>query len=52
MKKQYAAPCVTVYGNVEAITNAIGRDPATDAVIFNGKPLGIDTDGSTDLVLP
>jgi hypothetical protein len=52
MKKQYATPSVTIYGSVEAITKAAGSVPVKDAIILNGNPLGIETDGSSDIVIP
>ena len=51
MKKQYTAPQVTTYGNVESITKAEGLQPVDDQIIVNGTPLGNPTDGSSDIVL-
>jgi len=50
MKKQYIAPAVTVYGNVESITKAEGFVPVSDSLIVNGETLGIPTDGSSDII--
>ncbi len=53
MKKTYESPRLTVHGNVEQITNAIGESSAKDT-IFGPKgnviagPPGFDT-GSFDL---
>ena len=48
-KKEYAAPSVTVYGNVETLTQAIGTTPREDSVFVNGEELPIPTDGSGDI---
>jgi len=52
MKKIYSQPELTVHGNVEALTQAIGPNPAQDFVIVGGVTLPIDTDGSGDIRLP
>lgn len=49
MKKQYIAPAVTTYGSVESITKAVGFRPIDDNASFNGVPLGVPTDGSSDI---
>jgi len=52
MKKIYSQPELTVHGNVEALTQASGPDPAKDFIIFGGSPISIGTDGSNDIILP
>jgi hypothetical protein len=37
MKKAYAAPQLTVHGNVEDVTNAFGASGANDTIQFNGQ---------------
>ncbi|AFY46593.1 hypothetical protein Nos7524_0687 [Nostoc sp. PCC 7524] len=37
MKKAYAAPQLTVHGNVEDVTNAFGASGANDTIQFNGN---------------
>lgn len=53
MKKIYSRPELTVHGNVEALTQAIGPSPARDFVIFGGNPINVGpTDGSSDIRYP
>lgn len=51
-KKEYTTPSLTVHGNVETLTQAIGSNPAADSVIINGEPFGKPTDGSGDIIIP
>ena len=53
MKRQYKTPSLTVHGNVETLTKAIGFDSRRDGVFVNGNPVddGPATDGSGDLKL-
>ncbi|WP_414544526.1 lasso peptide [Nostoc sp. CCY0012] len=37
MKKQYNAPKMSNYGNVEAITQGFGASSETDTIFFNGS---------------
>ena len=50
-RKEYTTPSVTVYGNVETLTEAIGTTPRKDGVIVNGTPLSLPTDGSGDITI-
>ena len=52
MKKIYSQPELTVHGNVEALTQAIGPSPAQDFVIVGGVPQNIPVDGSGNLTFP
>jgi len=49
MKKIYSQPELTVHGNVEALTQAVGPSTAKDFIIFGGSPISQPTDGSGDL---
>lgn len=53
MKKLYTAPKMTVHGNVEEITQVIGKSTAQDFFYLNGNVVSPDTigfsDGSVDL---
>lgn len=48
-KKEYTTPSLTVHGNVETLTEAVGDNPASDTVFQNGVQLSIPTDGSGDI---
>ncbi|WP_414544527.1 lasso peptide [Nostoc sp. CCY0012] len=48
MKKQYHPPKISIHGNVEAITQAIGSDVFVDVVFFNGSPL-FSIQGTSDI---
>ena len=51
-KKEYTAPSLTVYGDVETLTKAIGKGSVKDGIFVNGEPLNVVTDGnSVDLVI-
>ena len=50
-RKEYTTPSLTVHGNVETLTEAIGTTPRKDGVILNGEALGIPTDGSGDIII-
>lgn len=52
MKKIYSQPELTVHGNVEALTQAIGPSPARDFIIIGGTPITAGTDGSSDFSYP
>jgi len=52
MKKIYSQPELTVHGNVEALTQAIGPSPAKDFIIIGGTPVSADTDGSGNFRFP
>jgi hypothetical protein len=52
MKKIYSQPELTVHGNVEALTQAIGPSPAKDFIIIGGTPITAGTDGSGDFSYP
>jgi len=52
MKKIYSQPELTVHGNVEALTQAIGPSPAKDFIIIGGTPISADTDGSGNFRFP
>lgn len=47
MKKTFTFPKLTVYGNANQLTQAIGSQPVTDTLIVNGKIIS-NTDGSAD----
>jgi len=52
MKKIYSQPELTVHGNVEALTQALGPSLARDFIIVGGATLPInDADGSRNFVL-
>lgn len=46
MKKVYQAPKLTVHGNLEQITQAIGPAQVTDTVFFPGGSTNIPNGGS------
>jgi hypothetical protein len=50
MKSQYIAPKLLAYGDIDALTQYVGADPANDSFVFNGKP--ITSDGSTPFPTP
>jgi hypothetical protein len=47
MKKQYNPPKISIHGNVEAITQAIGSSVFVDTVFFNGSTFSIE--GTSDI---
>jgi len=51
MKKIYSQPELTVHGNVEALTQAVGPKPVQDFIIIGGVQQGVPTDGSGDFVI-
>ena len=50
MKKIYSRPELTVHGNVEALTQSVGPNPAKDFFIIGGSPISppAGSDGSSD----
>jgi hypothetical protein len=50
MKSQYIAPKLLAYGDIDALTQFSGKDPADDSFTFNGKL--ITSDGSTPFPIP
>jgi hypothetical protein len=50
MKSQYIAPKLLAYGDIDALTQFAGTDPANDNFIINGK--SITSDGSTPFPIP
>jgi hypothetical protein len=44
MKAKYITPKVSCYGKVDALTQYIGRSPASDSFILNG--VSVEADGS------
>jgi len=52
MKKIYSQPELTVHGNVEALTQAVGPSPAKDFIIIGGSTQNINTDGSSNFTSP
>lgn len=52
MNKTYEAPKLTVYGNIEQITQANQTTSAQDNVFLNGNPIGgLNTTGSQNAVI-
>jgi hypothetical protein len=51
MKKIYSQPELTVHGNVETLTQAIGPTPVQDFIIVGGNPISAPTDGSGDFTV-
>lgn len=45
MKTAYTAPKLLTYGDVDALTQYIGKSPTDDSFPFNGAL--VDADGST-----
>ncbi|HEY9644111.1 MAG TPA: lasso peptide [Coleofasciculaceae cyanobacterium] len=48
MKKQYSKPELTIHGNVETLTKAVGLSPVKDFIIIGGVTQNVVTDGSTN----
>lgn len=45
MKSTYTTPKVFCYGKVDALTQYIGRSPASDSFVLNG--VSVEADGSS-----
>ena len=51
-KKKYFTPALTVHGDIETLTKAIGSRPAKDGIFVNGEALAVPTDGgSGDIII-
>lgn len=52
MKKSYSQPALTVYGNVEQLTQANRANNNTDSFNYTGPNLGLTPEGgSRDLLI-